>query len=235
MRLILVLFIILAITGLVIYRFKRRTSEHGQATRRRHQREPYFHARQSEIKDTAVSDSDAALGLAPKVEEKPMLQTIKTNNDDTATPEYIILHLVAPVDYPFGGYELLQSLLSNGLRYGDRNIFHRHETKTGRGCILFSLASLNKPGTFELSKMGSFSCPGLALFMLLKNVPDPMSAFDTLLETARQLTEDLGGEIWDEQRQPLNMDKVAQMRARIRHFEESQRTPDFFDETQFET
>nr|WP_280522044.1 hypothetical protein [Candidatus Coxiella mudrowiae] len=27
--------------------------------------------------------------------------------------------------------------------------------------------------------------------------------------------------MWDEERKPLNMDKVAQIRTRIRHFEES--------------
>nr|WP_304985336.1 cell division protein ZipA C-terminal FtsZ-binding domain-containing protein [Coxiella-like endosymbiont] len=66
------------------------------------------------------------------------------------------------------------------MRYGEKNIFYRHEMKTGRGQILFNLASVNKPGTFELSKMGSFSCPGLVLFLLLKRVPNPMTAFDSI-------------------------------------------------------
>lgn len=134
---------------------------------------------------------------------------------------------MAPPEYHYNGYELLQSLLANGLRYGKHNIFHRHETKTGRGHSLFSLASVNKPGIFDLFKMGSFSCPGLVLFMLLKRTIDPMAAFDVMLETAHQLSEDLGGEVWDENRRTLNIDKVAQIRARIRRFEESQRVPIF--------
>ncbi|WP_251366042.1 cell division protein ZipA C-terminal FtsZ-binding domain-containing protein [Coxiella-like endosymbiont of Rhipicephalus sanguineus] len=48
------------------------------------------------------------------------------------------------------------------------------------------MASLNRPGTFELSKMGSFSCSNFGvLFLLLKRVPDPMTAFNSMLEMAR--------------------------------------------------
>ena len=144
--------------------------------------------------------------------------------------EIITLYLMAPPEYRYNGYELFQALLASGLRYGERNIFHRHEIKTGHAYSLFSLASVNKPGIFELSKIGSFSCPGLVLFMLLKSIPDPMAAFDAMLETAYQLSEDLGGEIWDENHYILNMDKVAQIRARICRFEESKRMSLIVDE-----
>lgn len=224
---LITLCIIAVLITLVLLRLKQ--GPDGQATRRRpshpeHQ-EPHLEPEKN-------ADADEALGLQP---------TLKARAAKTMTPaknsviEYITLHVIAPREYPYSGYELLQALLANGLRYGDKNIFHRHETKTGRGQVLFSLASANKPGTFELTKMGNFTCPGLTLFMVLKREVDPMLAFDTLLETARQLTEDLGGEIWDERHQLLNMDKVAELRAKIRRFEESQRMPDFFGESQLET
>ncbi|WP_251366041.1 hypothetical protein [Coxiella-like endosymbiont of Rhipicephalus sanguineus] len=40
----------------------------------------------------------------------------------------------------------------------------------------------------------------------------------------------MGGEVWDEERKPLNMDKISQIRTWIRHFEESQRIQNFFEE-----
>ncbi len=43
-----------------------------------------------------------------------------------------------------------------------------------------------------------------------------------MLETELELSEDLGGEVWDEERKLVNMDKVVQIRTRIRYFEESQ-------------
>ncbi len=223
---IIFLLLLLLLGGFIIVRIRRQDQ---QATPRRHQRQPHLSHEHNMNHD--VND---ALGLseASKTQlevKEPAIPAAKTNAKPT---EYLVLHVMAPLDYTYNGYELLQSLLANGLRYGEMNIFHRHETKTGRGSILFSLASVNKPGTFELPKMGSFSCPGLTLFMPLKASPDPMIAFDSMLETAKQLVEDLGGEIWDENRQVLNMDKITHMRTKIRQFEKNQRTPDFFAELQ---
>jgi len=218
---IIFLLLLLLLGGFIIVRIRRQDR---QATPRRHQRQPQMNHEH---------DTQDALGLdeisnaMPDEKKQPGITTEKPS-------EYVLLHVMAPSEYTYNGYELLQSLLASGLRYGDMNIFHRHETKTGRGPILFSLASVNEPGTFELPKMGNFSCPGLILFMPLKHEPDPMIAFDTMLETAKQLIEDLGGDIWDEKRQPLNMDKITQIRARIRQFEKNQSTPDFFEELQLD-
>jgi cell division protein ZipA len=215
--------VIAVLITLVVLHLKRGPN---QATRRRAHHEHHEPHLQAEKNEENI-DANEALGLQPIIKSRTVKPAAATK---AAVIEYITLHVIAPREYPYSGYELLQALLGNGLRYGDKNIFHRHETKTGRGQVLFSLASANKPGTFELTKMGNFTCPGLTLFMVLKREVDPMLAFDTMLETARQLTEDLGGEIWDERRQLLNMDKVAEFRAKIRRFEESQRMPDFFGE-----
>ena len=226
----LLLLIFIVIVGLVLTRLRRQSQ---QATRRRQHREPAIN------QEMVAVDTDDALGLQVKIDEQqnppPATSSIEKKSAADEQMDIIALHVMAPKEYPYSGYELLQALLANGLRYGEMNIFHRHETKTGRGAILFSLASVNKPGAFELPKMGSFSCPGLILFMVLKSTVDAMTAFDVMLETGRQLSEDLGGEVWDGQRQVLNMDKVAQIRARIRRFEEAQRIPDFFTENQTES
>ncbi|AML49528.1 cell division protein ZipA [Coxiella burnetii] len=223
MIMLLLLLFLLVVAGAVIFRVRQQSQ---QATRRRHRREPSIQ-QSVEKEEEAEIDTDEALGLSQDPQERK--EAVRNEPAEAEEIQDIFtLYVMAPKEYPYNGYELLQALLANGLRYGERNIFHRHEIKTGRGRILFSLASVNKPGTFELSKMGNFSCPGLVLFMVLKHTPDPLMAFDTLLETARQLTEDLGGEVWDEERRLLNMDKVAQLRARIRRYEESQRVPDFF-------
>lgn len=123
----------------------------------------------------------------------------------------VVLYLMAPENQPYNGYELLQALLSAGLRYGKMQIFHRHEQKTGRGDILFSLASATSPGTFELPKMGGFSCTGLVLFFEAAKLKDPRKAFEVMIDTAFQLAEDLGGEVLDDQRHELRDDKIAEI------------------------
>lgn len=123
----------------------------------------------------------------------------------------VMLYLMAPENQPYNGYELLQALLSAGLRYGKMQIFHRHEQKTGRGDVLFSLASATSPGTFELPKMGGFSCAGLVLFFETAKVKNAKKAFEVMIDTANQLAEDLGGDILDEERELLSDDKIAEI------------------------
>jgi cell division protein ZipA len=123
----------------------------------------------------------------------------------------ITLYLMAPDNQPYNGYELLQALLSAGLRYGKMHIFHRHEQKTGRGEVLFSLASATSPGTFDLPKMGAFSCKGLVLFFDANKMAQARKTFEIMLDTAAQLAEDLGGEVLDEHREILSEEKVEEI------------------------
>lgn len=167
-----------------------------------------------------LEDTNEILGL-----KESIIEPLKQSND---IPSLIILHLKSDQNYPYGGYDLLQALLSVGLRYGKMNIFHRHEQATGLGNILFSVASITKPGTFDLQNMGAFFCPGLSLFMTLNNVKDPFHAFDIMLETCNQLQEDLGGVILDEERNPLTRNKIFELRKFIREYEENKRTADLF-------
>lgn len=129
--------------------------------------------------------------------------------------DIIALHLLASPAHPYRGYELLQAILTAGLRHGKWNIFHRHEEISGRGPIIFSLASTVEPGTFDLAKISSFSTPGLTLFMRITDTPNPSQAFEKLLTAAQQLAGELGGEVCDERRLPLNNHKISQWRSQL--------------------
>lgn len=135
--------------------------------------------------------------------------------EDSTLGDIIVINLVSHPQHPYRGYELLQAMLTTGLRYGKWNIFHRHEEITGRGAILFSLASTVEPGTFDLAKMGSFSTPGLSLFMRISSTQDPAQVFEKLFATAQQLVGELGGNICDEHRIPLSDTKLAQWRSQL--------------------
>lgn len=128
----------------------------------------------------------------------------------------------------YAGYELLQALLSSGLRFGKMNIFHRYQHANNTNAVLFSLASAVKPGTFEMPKMGGFSTPALMLFMQVSTQKDPANAFEAMLETARQLVDDLEGEICDDQRQPLTDEKVAAIRMVFSDYESARANKELF-------
>lgn len=144
--------------------------------------------------------------------------------------DYISLTLMAEDEKPYTGYELLQGLLSAGMRFGKRNVFHRYQAHTANNTILFSLASVVKPGTFEMAKMGGFSTPGLILFMRVSTQTDSMMTFELMLETARQLRDDLEGEIKLNPSTPLQEETINEIRQQIGEYEQSKRTTDLFVE-----
>ncbi|MDR1057220.1 MAG: cell division protein ZipA C-terminal FtsZ-binding domain-containing protein [Coxiellaceae bacterium] len=129
-------------------------------------------------------------------------------------PNLVVLQLSAFPGRPYMGYELHQALLSAGLRLGDKNIFHRYADNDDRK-ILFSLAAATPDGSFAIENMGLFKCQGLFLFMRLNPKRKLMSSFDLMLDTARQLTEELGGEIYDDLCQFVNANVIKRLREKI--------------------
>lgn len=136
---------------------------------------------------------------------------------DTA-PHIISFNLIAEAGRPYCGYELLQALLSCGLRYGKMHIFHRHVQKTGQGDVLFSLANMTAPGTFDLPKMGATVCTGLTLFFTLESVKDPAEVYELLLATLDELVEDLGGQVCGANRVPLTREQIVAQREMIQQY-----------------
>jgi len=139
------------------------------------------------------------------------------------TTHFIVIRLMAPKGSAYVGYELMQALLSAGLRYGSRNIFHYYEETEGSEKILFSLASAVEPGTFELSQMGSITCPGLTLFMEYSNNSEinPLNTLTLMLDAARQLSEDLGGQLLTDKLRPLTEHDIKRWRLQFEGYEQN--------------
>ena len=133
--------------------------------------------------------------------------------------EVIVINVFAAEDHDFMGMELLQLVLNCGMRYGDMDIFHRHEEGFDRGKIQFSMANSVEPGTFDLDTMGDNVSSGVSFFMGLPGPKNSMKAFDFMLETAQSLVRNLGGELRDERRALMSDQTIEHCRQRIRDFE----------------
>jgi len=129
------------------------------------------------------------------------------------SPFLIQLSVVAGDGFVFAGDELKSALLDLDLIHGEMGIFHRYDRQFRKP--LFSVASLVKPGTFPIDDMESFECPGVVLFFQPATVDDPLSVFDDLVDTCRELAVRLDGIEWDEARRPLTEEKIARMRSRL--------------------
>jgi len=105
---------------------------------------------------------------------------------------------------------------SQGLKYGDMNIFHRIDQQNKSK--LFSVANALEPGTFDLSDLEAVQSSGVTFFMQLPAPNDASIIFDLMLNTARNLVLELGGSLKDEQLSVLTGQTVEHMRQRIADF-----------------
>jgi cell division protein ZipA len=123
--------------------------------------------------------------------------------EDLGEPrDVLVLHVVAKDGLQLNGAELLPCFLTLNFKYGEMNIFHRHVDNAGNGKVLFSIANMLKPGVFDPDNMEQFSTQGVVFFMTLPCYGDALMNFSIMLNSARQLADDIDAVVLDGQRQP---------------------------------
>ncbi len=138
-------------------------------------------------------------------------------------PQIIILSVVMPANQLMSGAVLLPSLLTLGMKYGEMDIFHRHQDNAGNGGISFSLANMLNPGSFDLDAMETFATQGVSLFMALPNAVDAFAAFEQMLAAAKQLAAEFNAQILDDKRNVLTKQAEQHYVSRIREFDRQYR------------
>lgn len=133
--------------------------------------------------------------------------------------EVLVINVMAKRGRWLTGDKLLPLLLSQGLKFGELKIFSKRVGDRQDGEIVFSLANSLKPGTFDLNEMDSFATVGVTLFLELPTPINNLSAFDQMLQTAREIVETLDAELRDDQRNMMTGQTIEHYRQRVRDFE----------------
>jgi cell division protein ZipA len=121
----------------------------------------------------------------------------------------ISLRLVARPPDRFRGALVRQALYAEGFALGEFDIFHKPDAQNR---AVLSVASLTKPGTFDLETMDTLRYSGLNLFAVLPGPKSPRKAFEELLMVARTLNERLEGALQDEKGGPLTPMRIQALR-----------------------
>lgn len=165
-------------------------------------------AKPKPAKTKAAEPAQQSMELSLEPDDEPPL---------TQEPDMVIaLHVVGQISGPV----LLQQLTELGFKYGEFDIFHRHVDTAGTGPVLFSLANMFNPGTFDIDAMEHFETKGIALFLALPIKSNSTQAFTMMNNAAEKIAAAVdGGQVLDEHRNPLTRQAVQHIHQNIREYE----------------
>ena len=143
-------------------------------------------------------------------------QVSPSDNNSSQTQDVLAMHLMASKGEMINGQMLLDAVLAVGFRFGGRKIFDRHLSEEGSGEVLFSLANVANPGTFDLNTIADIKTPGVSLFMQLDGLADPVTAFDIMVDTVDRLVAQLHLHVLDEARSSMTKQTIDHYRQRAR-------------------
>ncbi len=198
LRWLLLLFGLLVVAS--VYFLSRRERTKGKAE------EPVADRQEpSMLTDSATSDTDSE-------DDGPALE--EDADTGAAEQKIVTLRVVARDKDAFAGDELVLNLRGIGMRHGQFGIFHRHDGTDESG-VVFSIASLVEPGSFDLENIKEQQIPGISLFMVLPGPIDGAKAFDLMMEAARTLAQSLNAELLDESGSTLSIQRERYLREEI--------------------
>jgi cell division protein ZipA len=180
-------------------------------------RQGQFDLDDSQEEDSATLEAERAQLEIKLAQQSEVSRKISpSDNNRSQTQDVLAMHLMASKGEMINGQMLLDAVLAVGFRFGGRKIFDRHLNEQGSGDVLFSLANVANPGTFDLNTIADIQTPGVSLFMQLDGLADPVTAFDIMVDTVDRLVAQLHLHVLDETRSSMTKQTIDHYRQRAR-------------------
>ena len=154
--------------------------------------------------------------------DRPSPRTQVGARPDASIERIVTLFVAARAGIELRGSDLIVAAEKCGLEFGDLGIFHRLVDGKPEAGPIFSVASMVKPGSFDMSRIDSITTPGVSFFMALPGPLQALDAWDTMLPAAQRLAELLDAQVLDEERNTMGRQRVAHIREEMRAWDRKQ-------------
>jgi cell division protein ZipA len=162
------------------------------------------------------------LGL-PEVDAGPASDLGKRATQDF--DKIVSLFVAARAGEQLRGEDIVVAAEKTGLVFGHMNVFHRLvEGHPERGPI-FSMASIMKPGSFDMANIREMETPAIAFFLTLPAPLTALDAWEKMLPTVQRMGELLDGVVLDDSRNALGRQRIAHIRDELRAYDRQHQAP----------
>lgn len=137
----------------------------------------------------------------------------------------VSLFVAARAGEQLRGEDIVVAAEKTGLVFGHMNVFHRLvEGHPERGPI-FSMASIIKPGSFDMANIRAMETPAIAFFLTLPAPLTALDAWEKMLPTVQRMAELLDGVVLDDSRNALGRQRIAHIRDELRAYDRQHQAP----------
>ena len=137
----------------------------------------------------------------------------------------VSLFVAARAGEQLRGEDIVVAAEKTGLVFGHMNVFHRLvEGHPERGPI-FSMASIMKPGSFDMANIRAMETPAIAFFLTLPAPLTALDAWEKMLPTVQRMAELLDGVVLDDSRNALGRQRIAHIRDELRAYDRQHQAP----------
>ncbi|OBU46164.1 cell division protein ZipA [Photobacterium damselae] len=131
-------------------------------------------------------------------------------------PSYISLCVHARNGGVLMGRQLFTALENHGLIFGENSVYHRHLDRAGTQPVIFSVTNLVAPGNFPDINDAHFETPGIGFFLMLPCPGRADDNFNTMLQTAQRIADDLNADVLDHERNMITPYRITAYRDKAK-------------------
>jgi len=205
---------------------RRESSAHGDGSARA-RREPMLDGTEADGFEGADGDysaegvSQPELGLAAE----PASSSDLGRRENPDFDKIVSLYVAARAGSVLRGEDIVVAAEKTGMVFGHMSVFHRLlEGHPERGPV-FSMASIIKPGSFDMATIRDLETPAIAFFLTLPAPLPALDAWEKMLPTVQRMAELLDGVVLDDGRNALGRQRIAHIRDELRAYDRQHEAP----------